>query len=173
MRYLLIFFLLISCNQAQNRKKQMVKVDPQGMADTIVSSGDDALRVDTFNITRLIPEFSKDTDFRNISGISVGTDIQRTVIYSIYKLPKKKLFKILSKKNVSTYTNLVKYDSLNFFKNVYGEYEQNPTAQQFYDRLRSLKKYDLYFAGSYGYMHWLFLDKNSDTIYQRTQLLTF
>jgi hypothetical protein len=183
MRYLLIYLLLISCNQTQDKKQQIANINQQVKTDTIPSAKSDTLKVDTFSITRLIPEFSKDTSFRSISGISVGTDIQKSVIYSIYKLPRKKAFKILSKKNKSTialnnknvpaYSDLVEIDSLTFFKTVYREYEHNPTAQKFYDELKSLKKYDIFFVSSYGYLHWLFFDIDSDTVYQRTQLLTY
>jgi hypothetical protein len=183
MRYLLISLFLISCNQTPDKKQEIANPNQQVTTDTIPSAKRDTLKVDTFSITRLIPEFSKDTNFSGISGITVGTDIQKTVIYSIYKLPKKKAFEILSKKNkrtissnnknVPAYSDLVKIDSLTFFKAVYREYEQNPTAQKFYDKLNSLKKYDIFFVSSYGYLHWLFFDRNSDTVYQRTQLLTY
>jgi hypothetical protein len=183
MRYLLIYLLLISCTQTQDKKEQTAIINQQIKPDTILSAKSDTLKVDTFSITRLIPEFSNDTSFHSISGITVGTDIQKSVIYSIYKLPKKKAFEILSRKNkrtifndnknVPAYSDLVKIDSLTFFKAVYREYEQNPTAQNFYDKLKSLKKYDIFFVSSFGYLHWLFFDRNSDTVYQRTQLLTY
>lgn len=59
----------------------------------------DSLRVDTFNIVSLIPEFSKDSNLHSISGIKVGTDIQKSVIYNIYRLPKKRVFDILKTKS--------------------------------------------------------------------------
>ena len=183
MRYLMMYLLFISCNQTQDKKPQIANLNQQVKTDTIPSAKSDTLKVDTFSITRLIPEFSRDTSFRSISGITVGTDIQKSAIYSIYKLPKKKAFEILGKKNkrtisynnknVPAYSDFIKIDSLTFFKSVYREYEQNPAAQKFYDKLKSLKKYDIFFVGSYGFMHWLFFDKNSDTVYQRTQPLTY
>lgn len=182
MRYLPIYLLLISCNQAQDKKEQTTILNQQVKPDTILSARSDTLAVDTFSITRLIPEFSNDTSFHLISGISVGTDMQKMVIYSIYRLPGKNAFKILNKRTrkvthenklVPAYSDLVKIDSSTFFTTVYREWEQNPTAQNFYDNIKTLKNYDIYFATTYGYMHWLIFDKKSDTIYQRTQLLTF
>ncbi len=182
MRYFLIYLLLISCNQTQDKKKQTPTLNQKIKPDTIPSVKSDTLKVDTFSITRLIPEYSKDTSYHLISSISVGTDMQKMVIYSIYRLPRKNAFKILNKKTrkvthekklVPAYSDLEKIDTSFFFNTVYGEYEKNRTAQKFYDNVKSLKNYDIYFATTYGYMHWLIFDKKSDTIFQRTQLLTF
>jgi hypothetical protein len=169
MRYLLIYLLLISCNQTLDKKQQTANLNQKVKPDTIPSAKSDTLKVDTFSITRLIPEFSKDTNFHSISGITVGTDIQKSVIYSIYKLPKKKAFEILGKKNkrtissnnknVPAYSALVKTDLLIFFKAVYREYEQNPAAQIFYDKLKSLKKYDIFLSARMGICIGYFLTK--------------
>ena len=183
MRHLLIYLLFLSCNQTQEKIQQTANFNAKNKADSFPYIKSDSLRIDTFSIATLIPEFLKDANFRNISGAVVGMDIQQIVYYSIYRLPKKNVFKALKnnnqdtklsgKKQIKDYTGLVKIDSVDFFKKIYRDYKKNTTAQNFYDKLKSLKGYDIYFASTYGYMHWLFFDKNSDTVYQRTQLFTY
>ncbi len=175
-------FFLFSCNMKKDKQNQETKnLDDQ--VDTILPVIPDSLRMYNFNITELIPELLQDSNYHSISGIRVGTDIQKTVIYNTYTLPRKKLFELLSrtnkdtmpagKKQVQNIQGPVKIEKKSFFNSVHGTYENNPYGQRFYDKLSQLKGYDIYFVMTFGYLHWIFIDQNSDTVYHRSQLLSF
>lgn len=85
MRHLFFYFLFLSfsCNIKQHNSQQNTNNEGKPGQDTIRSVTSDRLRITPSNITSLIPEFSNDTNFHNISGIAVGTDLQKNVIYTI------------------------------------------------------------------------------------------
>lgn len=185
MQYLFFCLLLpvLSCNTNEANKEQASAGNNPIKNDTIPPAAGGSLQTRTFDITSLIPGFARDTSFHAVSGVTAGTDIQETVSYSIYRLPRKNAFTILrmksndtklpGNKQKSSYTEPVKISSKDFFNSVYGLYEKNPAAQKFYNKIHLLNGYEIFFASTYGYMHWLFFDKNSDTVYQRTQLMTY
>lgn len=169
------------CQQAAEHAARVAALPPEADNGRHWAGREPA--VEKFDILRLIPAFGRDSSFHFLQGFVIGNDIQKMVIFSQYRLPKKNIDRHIRLTNQEAQPpgsggkgsapGLVALDRKFFFGVVYGDYDKLPAGQYVYKKLSALKKYDLYFASTPGYLHWLFIDADSDTVYQRTQLLVY